>query len=292
MRITLLVNPRSGGGRSILTAPKVSNMLSAAGASVDVQFTSSMPDAVARARDIVAGGADALVTVGGDGMASVGLNACAGTDVALGIIPSGTGNDFCRGLGLPSSPAAACRVIAAGRTRQVDLLSAVGPGESWQRYVGSIVSTGYDALVNRATNRSAQFGALSYAVVALRELRRFKPIHYRLEIDGEYREVDAIVVAVGNAGYFGGGVKILPDFSVTDGLLDVTIVHAVHPSLLVWLFPQLWGGKNITHPALEKIRAKRVVVDGDGLFAMADGEELGDVPVTSTVAPGVLTVFS
>ena len=101
----------------------------------------------------------------------------------LGLIPAGTGNDFCRGVGTPTSAAAAVRTIVAGHTRRIDLMSATGKlaGGAEHRWVGSIVSTGYDGRVNYRTNQLRwNFGGMAYAWSALAELSRFDPLPYRL----------------------------------------------------------------------------------------------------------------
>jgi diacylglycerol kinase (ATP) len=233
--------------------------------------------------------------MGGDGMMHLGLNACAATDVPLGLIPAGTGNDFCRGVGTPASVPAAVRTIVAGHTRRIDLMSATGKlaGGAEHRWVGSIVSTGYDGRVNYRTNQLRwSFGGMAYAWSALAELSRFDPLPYRLLIDGEPRNQTAMFVAVGNAGWFGGGMQGCPDADVTDGLLDLTVIHPVSRATLLRLLPAIYTGKFVRDPAVELLRAKEVVVDGDGLYAMADGEELGNVPLTLRAVGDCLTIYA
>src|SRR5699024_10315992 len=136
---------------------------------------------------------------GGDGMAHLGLNACAGTEATLAVIPAGTGNDFARGAGIPKSVTEAVEAIVTGTTRVMDLSRLTNGGGP--RYVGAVVSSGYDARVNRATNDiRLRFGALSYGWIALRELAAFEPLQYRLVVDGEVRELKAMMVAICNTG--------------------------------------------------------------------------------------------
>nr|NLI50780.1 diacylglycerol kinase family lipid kinase [Propionibacterium sp.] len=297
--LTLLVNPAAGRGRARWRLPTVVDRLGAALPATDVvvRFTADAVDARALASDAVARAepGDALVVLGGDGMASVGLNAAAGSGVPLGILPAGTGNDFCRGVGLPTKLDAALAVVAAGATREVDLMSVTGDlaDGTDHRWVGSIVSTGFDERVNwRANHVPVNVGAPTYAYAVFAELRTFRPLPYRLVVDGVVRELDAILVAVGNAGVFGGGIRVCPDARVDDGLLDVTIVHPVSPALLVKLFPQLFTGRFTEHPAVELLRAREVVIDGDGLFGMADGELLGRPPLTCRAVPAAVRLFA
>jgi len=299
--VHLIVNPKSGQGRARKNLPSVLNALRTGWADIDlqVQQTSSPTDAKARikaAGDRLLANLDetnppALLVMGGDGMVSLGINVVAGTPVRFGIIPVGTGNDFVRGMSLPDTPAAAISAIVAGRERQVDLTRIEGRlvGGASVRWAGSVVSTGYDACVNRRTNRRRlHIGSLGYAVDALIELAKFNPVNYRLTIDGVRRDELAMMVGVGNAGFFGGGMHICPDADVTDGLLDVTIVHPVGRTALLRLLPQMYSGAFVRDPAVERLRARQVVVDGDDLFGMADGEDLGQVPLQCTCLPKVL----
>lgn len=292
---TVVVNERSGGGRAGRELRNVLRYLAThlPSAELNVVSSQSIDHAESVCRSAAAAGreGDAVIVVGGDGMAHIGLNACAETPTTLGIIPAGTGNDFARAVGVPKSIREAVVAIARGGTRTVDLCHLSNGGRR-HRYVGAVVSTGYDAVVNRATNDlRLRFGALSYGWIALRELRVFEPFRYRLRIDGEAREQEAMLVAVSNTGVFGGGMRIAPGADPADGWLDVTIIHPVSRGTLLRLLPTLYTGGFTGHPAVEIRRARSVDLAGDGLFVMGDGEELGDVPVTVDVSPAALRVF-
>lgn len=300
--ITLVVNPDAGRGRARRMLPRVCAELLTGipEAHLRVYQTNSFDEARHRTLAAVETSrptrpghrGDTLVVMGGDGMVHLGLNACATTDVSLGIIPAGTGNDFSRGVGLPANIMSATRVIVAGHTRRIDLSSASGAVHGPEpRFVGSVVSSGYDARVNRRTNAiTLPLGPLAYGYVAMSELATFEPLHYHLSIDGEQRTLPAMFVAVGNAGFFGGGMKVCPDYDLTDGLLDVTIVHPVSRATLLRLLPTMYTGGFVKDPAVEQLRARRIDVNGSGLFTMADGEELGEVPVSVECVPRAVSV--
>lgn len=293
-QLALVVNPAAGHGRGQSLTPLIERRLTDAGVRL-VTTTATSPE---HARDAcasaVASGVDGLVVVGGDGMAHIGVNACAHSGVPLGVVPAGTGNDFCRGVGIPTRSADALDVVLAGRTRTIDLTRVTGGTLDGQpTHVGCVVSTGFDERVNRRANKQAfDLGAPSYLWAVLAELRSFSALRYRLTLDGEPRELDAMLVAVANVGIFGGGIRIAPAFDLTDGLLDVTIVHEVSRLELLTLLPRLRGRNFVRHPALEYLRARSVVVDGVDLRGMADGEPLGVPPLTCTVAPAALTVMA
>lgn len=291
--VTLVVNPAAGRGRALRVLPRVIDTLRhlLPQAAVTVEQTSSYEDAAVKTSAAVAAASvldgesvsrDLVVVVGGDGMAHIGVNACAGTPVPLGIIPAGTGNDLCRGLDIPSNLRAATHAVAYGSIDLVDLNRVTGDlveGQT-QTWVGCTVSTGYDAKVSQAARTSNwALGPLTYAYHALRELARFTPLTYQLEIDGTASTLPAMLVGVSNSSYFGGGMKIAPHANLYDGLLDVTVVHPVSRSTLLRLLPRLYDGSFTRHPAVQQIRAKAVSIAGEGMLGEADGEILGHPPL-------------
>lgn len=293
-RLTLVVNPSSGGGRAGRLAPGVARELNRRLPGSELVVVES--NSYEHARDLcvraVAAGATDLLVMGGDGMAHLGLNACAGTTTRLGVLPAGTGNDFVRGARLPRSVQLAVDAAAAGSTRTIDLARVGGNGLA-SGWVGSVVTTGYDARVNNATNQSRlRLGALDYARVAVTELSTFSSLRYRIVLDGRATELDAMLVAVGNAGWFGGGMNICPGADVHDGLLDICIVHPVSRATLLAVLPTVFLGQHVRHPRVEMVRARSIRIDGDDLLAMGDGERLGEVPLEVECMPGVLQVLA
>lgn len=291
-RFDLVVNPTAGRGRAGRILPTVTRVLSEALPGVDLRVITAT--ATAHAEEscrAAATEADALLVMGGDGMAHLGLNACAGTTVPLGVLPAGTGNDLCRGLGLPLRVRDAVAALTRDRVRTVDL-ARVQPAGGGVRWVGCVVSTGFDSRVAlRTAAMRVPLGPLAYAWSALAELRTFVPLQYRLGIDGARRELSSMAVFVANAEFFGGGMRAAPGADVTDGLLDVTIIHPVSRVVLLRLLPTLYSGRFVSHPCVERLRATEVVVDGEGLVGSGDGEPLGEVPLIVRVLPGALTVL-
>ena len=292
-RIRLVVNPSSGKGRALEMLPQVAGKLRDGGDELEVLLSRDLPEAHAMAAGAVSDGVDVLAVMGGDGMMHLGLNAAAPpylagkSRTALGLIPAGTGNDLCRGIGLdPFDAVAAAAVIAAGRTRALDLAMVD------TRFVGAVLATGFDAYVNRRANEMVwPRGSSRYTLATLAELRVFEPLRYRLTLDGEVRDLPAMLVAVGNTSSYGGGMKICPRADPWDGLLDVTIIHPVGRLKLLRLLPQMFSGRFARDPCVEQLRVRTVRVEGYGLVGFGDGEMIGAAPLNITCEPRALPVF-
>jgi len=292
-RFDLVVNPTAGRGRARRILPTVTAAVGSALPATAVRVIEARdPQHAEQACLEAAAEADALLVMGGDGMAHLGINACASTEVPLGVLPAGTGNDLCRGLGLPLRIRDAVTALARGQIHRVDLAHVVR-ADSSHRWVGCVVSTGFDSRVAlRTAGMRVPMGPFAYAFAALAELRTFSPLRYRLTLDGQSRELESMAVFVCNSEFFGGGMRAAPGADPTDGLLDVTVIHPVSRATLLRLLPSLYSGGFVTNPAVERLRASEVVVDGDGLYGSGDGEVLGDVPLTVSCVPGALNVLS
>ncbi|MFJ8718864.1 diacylglycerol kinase [Streptomyces violaceus] len=289
--ITLFVNPTAGRGRGARAAQPAASALRAAGFSVRTVLGEDAADALTRARAAVEGGTGALIAVGGDGMANLALRAVAGTRTPLGLVAVGTGNDFARALGLPvREPAAAGRMIAdalkCGRIHDIDL------GQVGDRWFGTVLASGFDSRVNDRGNRMRwPAGRFKYDLAMIAELAAFRPVPYRIRLDdGEVREVEATLVAVGNGSSYGGGMRICPGADLTDGLFDITVVGDCSRTTLLRMFPRVYRGTHAGHPAVTVLRAARVEIAAEGITGYADGEPLGPLPLSARCVRGGVRV--
>lgn len=289
--IVLFVNPAAGRGRGARAALSAAAALRDAGFSVRTVLGDGPEDALARVRAALAAGTDALIVVGGDGMANLALQAVVGTGTPFGLIAAGTGNDFARALGMPlRQPAAAGRMIAdaltSGRVRDIDL------GRVGDRWFGAVLASGFDSRVNDRGNRMRiPLGRFTYDLAMVAELAAFRPLPYRITLDGgEVREVQATLVAVGNGPSYGGGMRICPGADLTDGLFDVTVVGECSRATLVRVFPRVYRGRHVGHPAVTVLRAASVELAADRVTGYADGEPVGPLPLTARCVPGALRV--
>ncbi|MER6490389.1 diacylglycerol kinase [Streptomyces griseorubiginosus] len=290
--ITLFVNPTAGRGRGARAARPAASALRAAGFSVRTVLGENAPDALARARAAVRDGTGALVAVGGDGMAHLALQAVAGTRTPFGLIAVGTGNDLARTLGLPvRDPAAAARLIAEAlkdsRLNDIDL------GQVGDHWFGTVLASGLDSRVNDRGNRMRwPLGRFKYDLALLAELAAFRPVPYRITLDdGEVREVEATLVAVGNGSSYGGGMRICPGADLTDGLFDVTVVGDCTRTTLLRVFPRVYRGTHVEHPKVSVVRAAKVEIAAPDVTGYADGEPLGPLPLTARCVRAAVSVI-
>lgn len=271
----------------------VARRLRAGGAEVSVIVGDSAADALERACAAVAERPDALVAFGGDGLVHLAVQAVAGTDVPLGIIPAGTGNDIATALGVPrKDPIAAARTVLRGRSRLVDA-ARIRAGRVDELFAG-VVCCGFDSRVNeRANGLTWPPGMAKYLLATAQELRRFRPIPFRVTFDdGEPIEREAMLVAVGNTSSYGAGMRVCPDARPDDGLLDVMILEAVSTAEFVRVFPSVYRGSHVSHEAVSVRRVRSVRLEAPDVVAYADGERIGASPITCEIQPGALRVIT
>ena len=287
MDIALVVNPTSGKGKGARVRDAVAARLRAGGATVQVLEGADAEASSALCAAAVAGGVDALVAVGGDGMVNLALQAVAGTETPLGVIPAGTGNDLAAHLGLSTKdPLGAADVVLSGRIARVD---AVRAADKW---FACILGAGFDSACNEVANRLRwPHGNARYVVSLLRTLPTFKPVRLSMRLDGEPWEVDAMLVAVANARSYGGGMQIAAGADLADGLLDVVVVGAMSKLSLLRAFPRVYKGTHLDDPRVTVRQARVVVVESPGVVAYADGERFAELPVTCECVPGALRVL-
>lgn len=300
-KLVVAINPSASFGSTRDVGPAVVQTLRAMGHEVTSLTEPDFEQLLASARAAVAKRPDALVVVGGDGMVNLGTNLVAGTRVPLGLIPSGTGNDMARGLGIPyddteaairsldAALAAGPRTIDAGRIRWTD----AGTGERAERWFACALSAGFDAIVNeRANEMRHPKGPSRYILALLAELVRLKPIAYRVVLDGQVIETSAVLVALGNGVSLGGGMKITPDAKYDDGLFDVLLVKPLSRIAFLRIFPRVFKGTHLTDPRVRIERAKKIRIEAADIVAYGDGERIAALPIDVEVVPGALRFLS
>ncbi|EIE99346.1 diacylglycerol/lipid kinase family protein [Saccharomonospora glauca] len=296
-RLGLAVHPDSGRGAAARIAGTVAERLRAEADHLELITATSFERFRQRVAECRSAGLDALVVLGGDGAVHRAVQCCADTDVALGLVPCGTGNDFARALGIPRDPSTALATLVSalrhGRRRRLDLGRVDGTDPAEPRWFGTVLCTGFDAAVNaRANSLRWPHGPHRYDLALLRELVSLRPRPVVVDTDTGRLTTQATLVAVGNTAFYGGGIPICPAATYDDGMFDVTIVGPVSPWRLARILPRLRTGTHVRNPSVHTLRASRVFVAGDpGWPVFADGDPCGALPVTVTCVPGALSVL-
>jgi diacylglycerol kinase (ATP) len=294
-RVTILTNPASGHGNAPHAAERAITQLHRRG--VDVVAIAGTD--AAHARQLVEGalerGMDALVVVGGDGIVSLALQVLAQTEIPLGIIPAGTGNDHAREFGIPTKdPEAAADVFVDGRVETVDLGRIKG-ADGTDRWFGTVMAAGFDSLVTDRTNRMRwPHGRMRYNVAMVAELSKLRLLPFRLTFDGEEVVTDLTLAAFGNTRSYGGGMLICPHADHSDGQLDVTMVQSASRTKLIRLFPTVFKGTHVDLDQVRTARAKVITVECVGslkITAYADGEFVCPLPVEVSAVTGALKIL-
>ncbi len=297
MQAMLLANPAARGGTSLRLAERAAAALRARGVRTSLVAGGSAAESGELLRAGLAAGVDAVLVAGGDGTVRLALQHLAGSAVPLGVLAGGTGNDFAAALGVHDlDPEAAAAVVAAGRTRRMDL-ARVERADGTAEFFGTVLASGFDSRVNdRANAMRRPRGRSRYTIALLREFATLRGLPYLVELDladGTHVQLSEplVMATVGNTRSYGGGIPICPEADPADGLLDVTLVRPAGRMRLLRLLPRVYAGSHgaIAEVSLHRVRAVRL--SSPGITGYADGDPIGPLPLTVRVAPGALEVF-
>jgi diacylglycerol kinase (ATP) len=299
----VVINPVAGVGRGRGVGAAALDELRRRGHHVEDLTARDLLTATAHARRAAVAGLDALVVVGGDGLVHLGANVVADTDLPLGIVAGGTGNDVARALGLPRGDVRASvdaieRALLTG-PRAIDAVSVGSPAHAAREWYLGALSCGIDAAVNaRANALTWPKGSARYVRALWPELTAFRPYGYRLTTDDGVWESAGTVVVVANGPWIGGGIHVAPDARLDDGLLDVVVAGPFTKAGVVRIFPGMYRGRHVRHPQVQVLRSRRVLVEpaphlgGTPPEAHADGERIGPLPLVAEVHPGAVRVLA
>lgn len=288
--VVVVANPSAGRGKGGRLIGKVDRLLLELGVPHEFRVSESAADLTHLVTDAAAGGAEIVAVLGGDGSVGLAANGLLDSGSSLAILPSGTGDDFARSIGV-GSLAAAARALVDPNVVPIDVVR-ISVGVERRVFV-NVAGAGFDSEVNEAANAMRwDLGATgTYIAAVLRTLSRFRPAGFRIELDDEVVEGSYMLVVVGNGMRYGGGMKVTPDASVVDGQVDVLLLGALGTSAFLRAFPKVFRGTHVRHPAVRVVRARRVKVEADRRVQVyADGERVGPLPAVFEVLPAALPV--
>ena len=284
----LVINPVAGQGKGASVGTHVAGYLNSRGIKYEIIFGRNGIDQADALQRFLDRNPDCsgVIAVGGDGLLHLVLQKITPAQVPLAVIPAGTGNDFVRTLGWSIDDVdAILEAVLSTKPSSVDL--GLVDGE----WFAAILSTGFDSIVNEKANAmSWPKGPMKYNAAIAIELPRFKPHHYEIVLDDRTISTQAMLIAVSNGRSYGGGMLVCPRAEITDGYFDVMVLHPVSKLEFIKVFPRVFKGTHITHPAVEIVRSKSVQISSDAV-AYADGERIGQLPVSAQCMPGALMTW-
>lgn len=280
----MIVNPISGGGRGLKNWNRVRNNLSG---QYDFSLTERRGHAEELVVDCIAEGMRKFLLIGGDGTFHEAINAllkqpyCSSQEVTIGLLPSGTGNDWPRSLGIPSHCKKALKIWEAGNSRLVDA-GLIGQGEDFRSfsYFNNIAGVGFDSYVaEKYLSKFKSVGKLSYLMAVLRGFFAYQNQEVRILIGSESFTSKILLLAIGLGKFYGAGMQICPKAELDDGEFDVTVVQDVSKLQMINLMRFLYNGKfsgkkNILERKSDRIR----ISSREKIYMQADGELIGHTP--------------
>jgi YegS/Rv2252/BmrU family lipid kinase len=299
-RMKVIVNPAAGAGKTAKKWPQIMVLMKSLGLDFEHDVTEAPGHAIELAKSAAKKGYEIVVSVGGDGTIHEIVNglyeAGGGTNVAVGIVNTGTGADYIRTLGLPRRYKEACKCLLSPSRRTVDLgvVEYTKDGQRKKRLFVNFAGIGFDAEVVKATTE--KFKALgdmpSYLMGLFSTLMSYENRDVSIIVDGEHGERRICTILLNNGRYGGGGMMPAPNADPGDGFFDLVIIDDITKPDLIMSLPRIYRGTHLTHPKVTLMRAREVEITPTLTSAVqADGELLGEAPARFSVLPGALSVI-
>ncbi len=286
--LTFIVNPAAGNGYALKTEHLLREELIRRGIEAAFPRTDAPGHATELARQAAAQeGCTGVVAVGGDGTCYEVACGLMESQVPLGIIPAGTGNDFIKTVGIPKKPLDALALILKNEPRPVDV------GRMNERLFLNVSGTGFDVTVLDYTLRAKKYvkGILPYLYGLVRGIAHYKPVHVRFTADGVTEERDVLICCVANGRFFGGGIPICPDASPDDGAFDLVVVENKPRWMIPFYLPSLLMGRVLKFPFTTHRRCQSLKIESKGMRLNMDGEVFPMDEARYTIMQGALQLF-
>ena len=305
----MIVNPRSASGSTRENWAAIASALRAHFGPFSVAFTRAPGHAIELADRGAKSGRSFIIACGGDGTINEVANGIigSGVDAELGILPSGTGGDFRRTIGIPRSSREAADCLRTGRTKSIDAGKVTFTdhvGKQVSRYFLNVASVGLAAEVIKRVKSASAFdwlpvesirGKANFAFSALQEVLDLEPSMVRVRIDdGKEQTLQTIAFCVANSRFFGGGMKIAPDAKISDGLLDIVNIGDIGTAKILLNGFSIYLGTHGALPEVKGTRGKVIEISSADRFGTmlleTDGELPGRLPAKFEVIPNAIRI--
>jgi len=266
-KIIFIVNPISGVGKQKGIEKLIKKHLDTSVFEYTVVYTEKPGHAAEISKEAVGRGLDAVIAVGGDGTVNETAQGLIGSETALGIIPTGSGNGLSRHLKIPMNPAKAIRILNTYKTKRIDSATLN------DNLFVSVAGVGFDAKVAREFAKPGKRGFRKYFNIATTVYATYKPRKYTMMIDGQEFTRKALMISFANSNQFGNNTSVDPNARLDDGFIDVCIVSKVPYWKTVFVAPLLFMKRFDRTSYVEIIRAKEVeLIRKKGKSGHLDGD--------------------
>ncbi|MFC1920373.1 diacylglycerol/lipid kinase family protein [Chloroflexota bacterium] len=298
-----IVNPASGGHSTYREWPSISRHLSDKGLLFNYVYTEGVGHGIELTKQAINEDYRYIIAVGGDGTVNEVVNGILGSDdpgnTSLGILSAGTTCSFARSIGIPPDPIKSCNMLINPNKILIDVgvVEYTSEGQNLRRFFINEADIGFGATVVEASKHITNYfgrkiNYLPHVIGGLTSLLSYKSKCITLCVEDETENInDCAMLVVANGTHFGGGMHIAPDAQPNDGLLDMVIFGDMDASELLMVWPMTYKGHHVSHHKVKLLKIKNVTVQcADKILVEADGELLGEGPVTFSVLPSALNV--
>lgn len=286
-KILFVVNPISGAKKKLPIEQLIGTYLDKSLFDSEVYFTTSRGDAIVRSKKAVVDGFNIVVAVGGDGTINEVAQGLLGSNVALAVIPRGSGNGFANYFKIPHNPIGALNVINKTRLRCIDV------GKLNEKLFLSVAGLGFDARVSTAFDAFGKRGLMSYMYISLREYFSYNPKAYRIEADGEQINTTAFLLTAANSTQYGNNALVAPNALIDDGLLDLVILKPTSAFNALLISLRMFNGTLHKSSFCKVIRIKEAKIFHEDFEAQIDGEPIHvEKETTIKIFPSALNVIA
>lgn len=287
----LVVNESAGKGKALYLANQFSKLLVNSNQEFTLIHETSYEKTIEKLKSSLSTNSyKKVIAIGGDGLVNLCLQYLARSGITLGVIPAGTGNDFARAVGVNGlSVNKIFDLYTKSDPAEIDL--GLVKSQSSERWFVQVLSTGFDAEVNSRANKIRwPKGKSKYTIATVRTLAKFRPITYEIEMDGHKLSQSAMLFTIANGKTYGGGMRICPGASNSDGIFELLLVRPVSRFVLLTIFPKVFKGNHIPHQKIDTYQAKEVKISAS-TSSYADGEYVANLPITVTNVGNALSTW-
>ena len=298
-----IVNPAAGGRSIYREWPRISKRIIDKGLLFDYVYTEGAGHATELARAAANAGYRYLIAVGGDGTVNEVvngiLNSSGSHDTILGIVSAGTTCSFARSVGIPLDPVSSSSLLTSQNRLSIDvgIVEYKSEGQHLHRFFINEADVGFGAIVVEASKRLPNYfgrkiNYLPHVLGGVGSLFGYKNKRIALRVEEEVEDTCVCtMVVIANGSYFGGGMCIAPDAKPDDGLLDMIIFGDMGKSEMMKIWQMTYNGRHVSHHKVRSRKIRSVAIQCDEkILVEADGELLGEGPVSFSVLPSALSI--